>query len=255
VAFSPFKLPWGLVCWDMWSGIWMANVGELDYYAYRSGLRDWPWPEKLATAAALMALCQCKPLVWLHLVIAVSCFMLLWSVGRVPFRPLVGLFCLPMGFVVVGVALASFGQASSLIGPSLVLSRSLGCLSCLYLISLTTPLNKLLGIFCLVKVPRPIVLVALSMVALVNCAQISLREILTARLCRAGDRTFGVSVTSLGLALSALNRRLSHKTDRWLVSSQLRGGSQGLIQPPSWPAVRISFWLGFVALLGLCCGT
>jgi cobalt/nickel transport system permease protein len=232
----------------------MASVGELDYYAYRSGLRDWAWPEKIATAVTLMALCQFKQQAWLHLVVAVSVFILLWRVGRVPCHTLLALFCVPLGFVLAGAAFAGLGQVQGLQAQALglVLSRSLGCLSCLYLISLTTPLAQLLGILCLARVPRPLLLVALSMVALIGCAQISLREILTARLCRAGDRTFKVSVSSLGQALSALNRRLNQKTERWLISAQLRGGTEGLIQLPSWPRVRADFWLSYLLLLGLC---
>ncbi len=150
---------------------------SIDVYAQASRLNDVSPALKFWTALILMALCIAakSPLSGL-IMAAIMLFMTVFA-GGLKLHDYVQMLALPVSFLMVSalallfeatpyqtgiVSFPAFGawlcvSAASQARAALIISRALGALSCLYLLSLTTPLSALIGVLRRARMPGALI--------------------------------------------------------------------------------------------------
>ncbi len=146
---------------------------SIDVYAQASRLNAVSPALKFWTALILMALCIAAKSPLAGLIMTFSMLGLTVFAGGIKLHDYVQMLALPVSFLMVSalallfeaapvktgvVAFQAFGtwlcvSAASQARAALVISRALGALSCLYLLSLTTPMSALIGVLRRVRLP------------------------------------------------------------------------------------------------------
>lgn len=145
----------------------------MDVYAHRSRLSGWNAPLKMAGSAVLLVLCVASPGARMPLILAlVLCGMTAWG-GGLGARRYLALFRLPAVFMLLSalallwtyahepegvLSIPCFGGWLVVTGESqamtgLVLARAVGAVSCLYFLSLTTPVPEVLSVLRRLRMP------------------------------------------------------------------------------------------------------
>lgn len=163
---------------------------------------------------------------YLRLLMVPGAFLLMGTltiiVGRIPDGTTVLL-----GFTVGG---SRYGvTAESLIAGGKLILRALGAVSCMYFLSLNTPMNALFGV--LEKSPLPKVIV--SLVELIYRYIFVLGEeaaaIKVAQQSRLGYRSFQTALTSTGTLAASLFIRAYQRVDRAQAALESRGYREGCL--------------------------
>ena len=150
-----------------------GGVLTMDVYAHRSRLSGWNAPLKMAGSAVLLVLCVASPGARMPLILAlVLCGMTAWG-GGLGARRYLALFRLPAVFMLLSalallwtyahepegvLSIPCFGGWLVVTGESqamtgLVLARAVGAVSCLYFLSLTTPVPEVLSVLRRLRMP------------------------------------------------------------------------------------------------------
>jgi cobalt/nickel transport system permease protein len=212
----------------------MATV-LIDRYAYANRWRAvHPVVKGVLTGLGMAAsLASDSPLVPLLVMVVMSGATLLGA--RIPVMPYLRLLLVPAGFLLAGVvSLAmSLGGGDILLvtlpvfdlplglshaglhQAGLVLARSLGAVTCLYLLALTTPLTEIVGLLRRLGVPRLLLeLMVLAYRQIFTLAHVA-REMTEAQQSRLGYATAGNSLRSLAALTANLTLR-THQRSRQL---------------------------------------
>lgn len=146
---------------------------ELDLYARRSRLAGWNAPVKLGGSAVLLVLCVASPGAGMPLGMALVLGAVTTWGGGLGWRRYLSLFRLPAAFLLLSALALLWGFSSQREGllavpclggwlvltrqaqsmAALVLARALGAVSCLYLLSLSTPMPQLFSTLRRLRVP------------------------------------------------------------------------------------------------------
>ncbi len=149
----------------------------IDVLAQTSRLNSINPSLKAATALALMIICICaaSPLVGILLVV-IMLFLVVF-VGGLHLHDYVQMFALPVSFLMISAFALLFEVTSiqtgvfhihvfgvwlcvsvaSQVRAALVIGRALGAVSCLYMLSLTTPMSELIGVLRRVHCPNVLI--------------------------------------------------------------------------------------------------
>lgn len=152
------------------------NVFTIDRLARRSALYPVNPALKVWSSAILLLLCIAAQSPWMPLIMALLlCFLTVW-VGQIPWHDYLSKFSLPAAFLLLsGMALLwsfvpqpgglidipCFGGYLSVLPAAqqatrLVLARALGAVSCLYFLSLSTPMPEIIAVLRQAHVPSVI---------------------------------------------------------------------------------------------------
>lgn len=148
---------------------------RIDQYAYSNRLKNVHPLEKFVLAVALLVLCLLANSLYLSGLILALMAGAIVGLARIPWRYFLKLLLIPSAFLLVGVLTIAFsvgGDPASYQGVALTLGgvvlgvhfqdlavagnvffKSLGAVSCLYFLALTTPLVDLIWVLKKLKVP------------------------------------------------------------------------------------------------------
>jgi len=151
---------------------------RIDQYAYTSRLRHVHPGEKFAFAILTMGICLAASTILVPLLVTCLAAAAVIMVARVPARFYFRLLFLPLGFLVAGLLAVTLtisrgadpavyglvigGVTLGVTGPALnqaalIFTKSLGAVSCLYFLSLTTPMVEIISILHRLRVPALLV--------------------------------------------------------------------------------------------------
>jgi cobalt/nickel transport system permease protein len=218
----------------------------IDKYAYFNKLKDVHPVEKvlLSFYLLLFALVVKDSLVSLVTFIVMSAFIVL--AAKIPFSYYVKLLLLPSFFLFSGIVtiLISFTDEQTVIHPiwsahlgewQVYVSKEnlkravnlffvvLGSVSCLYFLTLTTPLTAILGVLRKLKVPSLLLeLISLTYRFIFVFLEASI-EIYQAQASRLGYITIRKGIQSLGLLISTLFSKMFQRTQQLSIAMNSRG--------------------------------
>ena len=207
-------------------------MSEIDFWAYRTPLRSWPWWEKAALGGALFSLAFRTQSPLGHLVLLLLAAAGACGAGRIPLGLWLRLFWGPAGFLLVSASTSALTHDPS--AALLSLTRSWACLGGLLWLSLSTPVADWLGILRRSGCPLALAEIGLWMYRLLAAAHESWQQVRTAQVLRAGRNPLQV----MAVSLERFGRRLTARTRAWRDTLELRGGSRGLLLPPPPAVVR-----------------
>jgi len=146
----------------------------MDSYAYSNKLKNVHPAEKALFAMITMVVCLTAPRVITPLIVLMSMAVVIVIKAGIPTRVFVKLMLVPLSFLLISVLTIAFSISTSPTGfwlaqtingitigtryPDLITAlhlflRSLGAVSCLYFLALTTPLTELITILHKMRVP------------------------------------------------------------------------------------------------------
>lgn len=177
------QLPLGLLCAAL--GVFLGVLGRhghggvlhIDALAQRSRLSSVNAALKTWGSVALLLVCVVSDCAAVGIALAVLMLMLTVLVGGLPLHDYLSMLALPAGFVLISGLALLFSFSPAPIGvlnlplfggyltvtaaaqaqTALILCKSLGAVSCLYLLSLSTPLTELIAVLRRAHVPAVMV--------------------------------------------------------------------------------------------------
>ncbi len=210
-------------------GILLACVGHdhgylLDDWAQRSPLAQVYPGLKVCVALLLLILCVTAHRATTGLIIALLLAAVLCICGKMKPGPYVHLLCIPLSFVLVGTLALLWGIYAQPCGQIqlplwgkwlcvtqqsratawLVLSRALGGLSCMYAISLTTPMTQLIPLLRSWRVPEIVIELMYLMYRYLFVLLDTYHQSWVAAQSRMGFDYWPDSVHTMGMLLSRL---------------------------------------------------
>ena len=152
------------------------GAGSIDALAQHSRLCRWNPGLKCALCLGLMVICLLPSSPWMGAATALGCLALTVWGGGVPLHDYLRLMALPAVFLLLGALalLFEYSQAPGVLNlplaggylcvtraaqdrALLVLFRALGAVSCLYLLSLSTPMHELIGVLRRTRCPGVVI--------------------------------------------------------------------------------------------------
>ena len=198
---------------------------NIDSYAYSNKLKKIHPGEKSLFAMISMAVCLTSPTVITPLIVlALMASGIIWRAG-IPARVFLRLMLIPLSFLLISVLTIAFSISSNPLGfwiahtlhgltvgiryPDLITAvhlflRSLGAVSCLYFLALTTPMTEIITVLHKLKVP---VIITELMVLIYRFIFVFMETALTinrAQSSRLGYISLKTSYRSLSRLFSAL---------------------------------------------------
>ncbi len=213
--------------------IWFANkyhshsVLQIDVLAYQSNLKAVSPMMKFITFFVLMIMCIFSKRIFYGFLLGVIVSLITVIIGGLDIKKYINLISLPMSFLMLSciVLLFYFDKSPSGIlnfkifgyymvmssktqlDASLVISRSIGALACLYAISVNTPMSDLIEALHKLKVPK-ILINLMYLIYRYTFLVIDIHNKLrTATESRLGFSTFKKSMKSSGLIYAKLFAR------------------------------------------------
>lgn len=241
-----------------------------DDYAYTNRLRNVHPGEKLTFTLTTMAIGFIT-----NLYLSGAIIILMGSVSiliaGVPAKVYTKLLMLPTSFLMMSLLsiLISFGEPENalllipLMGTNLAITlnslrlaiqllfKSVSMVSCLYFLSLTTPITDLIPVLRGLKVPGLFLELMLIIYRYLFVLSKTARDIYTSQAARLGDRSFKSTLTSLGMLVSALFLKAHHDAQRLYTSLLARGYDGDLkVMERHFPVSRRNLmWIGIIDAL------
>ncbi|MDN5347362.1 MAG: cobalt/nickel transport system permease protein [Clostridia bacterium] len=205
---------------------------KIDQFAYTNRLRSAHPAEKFVFAALTLAICLIvsRPLISLAVILIMAGSIVLWA--GIPLRFYLKLMLLPLSFLLVGIMTVAFSisrrpfsflWAFTIGGFSLgitptglelagnLLLKSLGAVSCLYFLSLTTPVLEILWVLKKVKTPGLFLELMLIVYRFIFVLMETAFKIYISQVSRWGYASFKTSYLSLGwLAANLFTKSYYH---------------------------------------------
>ncbi len=217
---------------------------KIDVIAYNSPLKKINPSLKLITGFMPLILCLC--LNSFGVCIFTLCVMAYLSVekGRVNIKQYLRLLCVPLSFVILGTVTVIFGQHSlseplllgfttltngygitraSLGFGMLLIIKALACVSCMYFISLNTPMNQLQSYFRKLKFPKIFITLTELIYRFIFVILEQSRKIKTAQQSRLGYTGFKNSIKSSGILIGSVFIKTQSRCDNIYNALQSRG--------------------------------
>jgi cobalt/nickel transport system permease protein len=215
-----------------------------DTYAYQSRLKSRDPLQKLFFAALILAVC-----LWAnHGLVSVAVIVIMGGVtvihGGTPLRFFIKLLLVPFSFLLIGVATIAIQWVSNPEGLWMALPvagawigatpaglnealrlflKALGAVSCLYFLSLSTPISDLLAALRRLRLPKLLVemmgLIYRFIFVLLETAE----TIYHAQNCRLGYANLATGYRSLGTLISMLFIRSYRRSDELYTALEARG--------------------------------
>lgn len=149
---------------------------SIDYYSYKSKISDWNPTFKVILAIVLAIFSISTNSIIIPITITIAMLWLTVFKGEIDLEYYFKLLLLPMGFAVLSCISIAFNVSSKPIGDinievfslyiiltkssiykvTLIMTKALGAISCMYMMSLSTPSHEIIGVLHKIKVP-PIV--------------------------------------------------------------------------------------------------
>lgn len=216
----------------------------IDQLAFRSKLRNVAPGEKVFFAVLTLGVCLFAKTILVPLMILGTMTFLLLNKGGTPFKSYLRLMFLPFSFLLIGVITIAVGMNGD--GQGLLVSvkifggyigisetgfsiafllffKALGAISCLYFLSLTTPMTDVLNVAAKLKIPPLII----ELMGLIYRFLFILLEtgatMLTSQDSRLGYSSAKASYRSLGALGATLFIRAYKRGDRVYTAMEARG--------------------------------
>jgi len=248
---------------------------SIDQYAYSNRLQDIHPGEKIAFALAtlIMALVAPRPFIP-AIIIALMAGVTVGAAG-IPVRFYLQLLLVPFSFLVAGVAMIALtitGQPQAglkgvtILGWTLgvtpasvylaakIFLKSLGAVTCLYFLSLTTPVVDILAVLRRLRVPALLVDLISLTYRFIFVLLVTVNDIYTAQAARLGYASLRTSYHSLGQLAANLFIKTYHRAQELFTALTARGYSEELrvmevSHPFSWPFLFLAASLDLVLLI------
>lgn len=227
---------------------------SIDQYSYSNKLRSCHPGEKFGFALLTMAICLFSASVAACLAVALLMAGAAVLRAGIPWRFYCKLMALPLSFMLLGVAAialsftrdpggAVFGinlagvtigtTAQALETAALVLAKSLGSVSCLYFLSLTTPMVEIVAVLRKLKVPLIFIELMSLTYRFIFVMADTAEKIYTAQTSRWGYSSFRRSCSSLGHLAASLFVKSYHRSRECFTSLMARcyDGELKVIEP------------------------
>lgn len=228
---------------------------SIDQYAYANKMRSIHPGEKFAFAVATMVICLVLPSLVTHLVVLLLMAGLLILRAGIPWQVYLKLMALPFSFLVVSVvtialsisrnpAFGIYGitvgemtlgvTAQSLLVASQLLLKSLSSVSCLYFLSLTTPMLEIISVLKKLRVPALFLELMSLIYRFIFVLLETANRMFTTQSSRCGYVTVKRAYFSLGQLISNLFIKSYHRS--WLLFTALESrcynGELKVLDPP-----------------------
>lgn len=244
---------------------------NIDQYAYSNRLKTIHPAEKVSFGVITLAICLLANSISISILILVMMAALVVLGARIPGRSFAKLMILPVSFLVMGVlsiAISVIPNASdSLYGVTLwgytfgttipdllsaanLFFQALGSVSCLYFISLTTPMVDLIWVLRKCRVPPLAVELITLIYRFIFVLLETVGKIATSQSSRLGYATLKNSYFSLGQLVSNLFFRAYHRSQQLTVALLSRGytGQLNVLETQYNWSRRNWFFIGVVDL-------
>lgn len=190
---------------------------SIDSYAQKSPLNRWSPGLKICFCILCSLLCIAANSLWVSLFVTVTMALFTIVKGKIPFRYYVSLMSVPAVFILLGTAamlievsaepmgllnipagtfyisVTGKGQAASF----LLICRAFGAVSCLYLLSLTTPMHRIIAALGKARVPSLVIELMYLIYRYLFVLLDSQHQMQTAAASRLGDMGLKTSVRTL----------------------------------------------------------
>lgn len=209
------------------------DVLTIDVYARRSRLAGENALWKTGISVALLILCICSQCPWIPLCLFGYLSGITVMIGGIKFREYVALLAFPVVFLTLSgltllwdfyascpadavLAFPFFGGWLAVIPSTqalgmLVLSRAIGALSCLYFLSLSTPMPELLDVLRRVRIPSIMIELAVLIYRYIFILLVTFRNMKNSASSRMGYRGVRRSIRTTGLVYGGLLANSFHR--------------------------------------------
>lgn len=251
-----------------------GGVLTMDVYAHRSRLSGWNAPLKMAGSAVLLVLCVASPGARMPLILAlVLCGMTAWG-GGLGARRYLALLRLPAVFMLLSalallwtyahepeglLSIPCFGGWLVVTGESqamtgLVLARAVGAVSCLYFLSLTTPVPEVLSVLRRLRMPGVLLDLAILIYRYIFILQTACREMRDAAASRLGYDGLARSLRTTGMVYGRVLAKSFRRAGTCFDAMESRCcGGEICFFPRSAPPRPVELWV-FAGLMALSAG-
>lgn len=242
---------------------------DIDRYAYLSRLKGTDPSQKLFFSALTLGVCLWSGSMAISVAILVLMGGLTVLKGGTPLRFFIRLLLVPMSFLLVGVLTIavnfSGNQEMYLVGLPLagaylgitreglreaaeLFLKALGAVSCLYYLSLSTPMVDLLSALRRLKVPKLLVELMSLVYRFIFVLLETVHTILTSQNSRLGYSSLAAGYRSLGKLASSLFLRAYKRSDEIYTALEARGyeGELNVLEEPYERS-----WRGYAAALAV----
>ncbi len=217
---------------------------KIDVIAYNSPLRNVKPSQKLLAGFLPLILCLCLNSYFTGLFTLTVMTYLCLVQGKVRLNQYVRLLCVPVGFLILGTITIIVNQhplneplllgfttetsaygitASSLNFGSLLILKALACVSCVYFISLNTPMNQLPAYFRKLKFPKFFITLTELIYRFIFVILEQSRKIKIAQQSRLGYDGFKTGIKSSGLLIGSVFLKTQSRCDNIYNALQSRG--------------------------------
>lgn len=204
----------------------------LDKVSYTSKLRSTNPSLKTFLSVGTLIICVCSRSLLISAIVFLSMSVLVTVKGGIPFLQYMKYMSIPLLFLLLSTIAIPFNFSETpldywsipLWGKYLTISQkgiimainltatAFSCVSCLYLLILTTPIMDLLGVLKKLHFPSMLIELLLLMYRFIFVLLDVGEAILTSQKCRLGHKNIKTSITSMGKMLSVLFMNAFQKT-------------------------------------------
>ncbi|OIQ60376.1 cobalt transport protein CbiQ [Moorella thermoacetica] len=247
---------------------------NIDQYAYSNRLTQVHPGEKIAFALATLLIALVAPQPALPAIIVALMAGAAIGAAGIPARFYLQLFLIPFSFLIAGVAMIALTitnqplaglKGLTLLGWTLgvtpaslhlagkIFFKSLGAVSCLYFLSLTTPMVDIMTVLKKLRVPALLVDLISLTYRFIFVLMATVNDIYTAQAARLGYASLRTSYHSLGQLVANLFIKTHRRSQELFTALTARGYEEELQvldvpKPFSWPFLFLAAGLDLVLL-------
>jgi cobalt/nickel transport system permease protein len=225
---------------------------RIDKYAYMSNLRESSPVQKTVLAALMTGICLWADSMSVSFAILLSMSLITVKKGGIPMKSYIGLMMLPLSFLLIGTLTIAFEistyepGANHVIQHGIIFSRNIGILSvsvskfgvlrasslyikalgatsCLYFLSLSTPMTDIMSVLRKLRLPSLLIDLMLLIYRFIFVLLEVSNTIFTAQESRMGYSSIANSYRSLGSLASSLFIRSYVRSDAVYTALEARG--------------------------------
>jgi cobalt/nickel transport system permease protein len=242
---------------------------NIDQWAYTSKLKNKDPVQKIFFALLTICVCLWANTISISILIVMMMVCLTVTIGGIPPRVFFKLMVLPMSFLLISVATIAISRSSDsqnfltavhfgsiwigisklgLITSLKLFFKSLGAVSCLYFLSLNTPMVDLMAALGRLRVPNLLIELMSLIYRFIFVLLETADTIFTAQNSRLGYSRLSFGYRSLGVLVASLFIRAYRRSDELYTALESRGydGELNVLNEP-----YEKNWNGYIGALGL----
>lgn len=248
----------------------MKQIGE---YAYKSTLYNITPGQKILLGVIPLLLSMIFNTMFVSLIVIIAMFLFSIAYGKVTIKRYIKLLLIPVSFLIIGAITIVIGEigggqqallsiaindkqygvsVTSAVTGMLLILRAMACVSCMYFICLTTPMQDILGTLRKIKVPTVVISLMELIYRYIFVLLDEADKMRIAQHSRLGYVDLKTSIKSVGQLIGTLFLRAFSKCDRIYSALQSRG-YEGEIKTVSkkyeYSAKLVAICIGFSLLL------